>query len=291
MALGAGALGVEPLGGKQASSGTTGYTGSAAVAATDTVTAAGVVGVAGGVAFTATATVTASGVVGVSSGASVAATVTITAAGVDGDVTGASVSAVATITAGGSVSGVVGASVAAAASLAATGFVGKFGDANLSATVAVGATGHAHIAFRDVTVEQIVDISQIVTPVDLSQTPKPADLSRVVTVALLPDGGSMKLPPEGREWYVIQFTTAPQVSTLSASFDSEATWVDGELVSGTSDTFRWLVAGPDFNPADPNVVSASYTSIPLAGVTPLLRSYDTPELIQRKGKTITVVQS
>jgi hypothetical protein len=89
---------------------------------------------------------------------------------------------------------------------------------------------------------------------------------------------------------VQQFTTTPQVSTLLASFDAEATWVNGELVTDTTDTFRWLVAGPDFDPSDPNVVSADYTMIP-ANVTPMLRSYDAPEVIQRKGKGITVSQS
>lgn len=155
---------------------------------------------------------------------------------------------------------------------------------------ALVAAGNSHIPFRDVTVEAVTDLSQIVTPADLSQIIKPVDASRTVVVSLIPEGGTMKLPPEGREWYVIQFTTTPQVGSLIASFDSEATWVDGELVSGSDDTFRWLVAGPDFDPADPDVVDADYTEIP-AAVTPMLRSYDAPEVIQRKGKAIALVQS
>lgn len=96
----------------------------------------------------------------------------------------------------------------------------------------------------------------------------------------------MNLRPEAREFYVLQITTAPQISGWQASFDAEATWVAAELVADTTDTFRWLVSGPDFDPTGQAVAASA--SLALGSTIPIVRAADNPEVIYRKAPKITV---
>lgn len=96
----------------------------------------------------------------------------------------------------------------------------------------------------------------------------------------------MNLRPEAREFYILQITTDPQVTAWEASFDGEETWVDGEAVVGSDDTFRWLVSGPDFDPT--GQVVADSAELPLATTVPIVRASDDPEVIYRKAPKISV---
>lgn len=96
----------------------------------------------------------------------------------------------------------------------------------------------------------------------------------------------MNLRPEAREFYVIEIPTDPQLTVWEASFDNEATWVDGEAVPATDNWFRWLVSGPDFDPT--GQVVADSEELTLGSTVPIVRASDDPEVIYRKAPKITV---
>lgn len=86
----------------------------------------------------------------------------------------------------------------------------------------------------------------------------------------------MHLHPRARSWYQVEITTTPAVvGTWSASFDGGRTWTDGENPSGS--LWRWLVAGPLFDPAEAGIPAAAYQLVS-ATVTPLGRVIDNPEV-------------
>lgn len=192
-----------------------------------------------------------------------------------------------------SASGVAGGALSGTAQidLDATGLVAA--PMGGTAFLVLTADGSAHAPFRDVDVLAIVDLSRLVEFADLSRTVDLEDVSRLVTAALTDGTTKMNLRSEAREFYTIQITTDPQVTAWQASFDSKATWFDGELVDGTTDVFRWLVRGPDFD-ATGQVVA---TSAPLVAgtVKPIIRASDDPEVIWRssadKVPTISVKAS
>lgn len=93
----------------------------------------------------------------------------------------------------------------------------------------------------------------------------------------------MNLRPEAREFYILQISTAPQVTAWQASFDGEE-WVDCEQVG--DDTFRWLVNGPEFDPV--GQADADSAALPLGSLTPIVRASDDPEVIYRKAPKISV---
>lgn len=90
----------------------------------------------------------------------------------------------------------------------------------------------------------------------------------------------MNLDRLAREYYRVAVTTDP-VSTSTdwaATFDGGATWVDAVDVDGDS---AWLVAGPDADPDDAVVITAS--------MTPRLRMVDNPEIVVRRAPSIYLV--
>lgn len=109
----------------------------------------------------------------------------------------------------------------------------------------------------------------------------------------------MKLPSTGREYYALEITTSPAVAAWEASFDGGATWVAGAL-DLVGNLWRWLVAGPDFDPSEPGVVEADYTIVTAETSTccqatcsertphrhPFVRAIDTPEVIVRSAPKI-----
>lgn len=145
-------------------------TGNAAVAETDTITAAGSVGVNTGAARASVDTVTSTGIVGVVAGSSVAEADAITAAGAVGTLTGAAVAetdsitaagrvgmatAIAlatadTITAVGTIGATTGAAVASSIATVAAGQIGQATGAGLTWAVTITATGHVAGAPRDI---------------------------------------------------------------------------------------------------------------------------------------------
>lgn len=95
---------------------------------------------------------------------------------------------------------------------------------------------------------------------------------------------TLQLSPIGREWWKVQISTDPPVASWSASFDGGETWVTGEAVAGEDDTYRWLVNGKDFDPAD--YPAATSATIPFGGFRPLLRAVDNPEVLVDYGPRI-----
>lgn len=93
----------------------------------------------------------------------------------------------------------------------------------------------------------------------------------------------MNLRPDAREWYTLEITTTPTVTTWEASFDGGDTYVASTTV-GADGYFRWLVAGPDADPGTAEV-------LPLAVTVPLVRSTENPELIVRSAPKIVVRQT
>lgn len=120
-----------------------GVSGDAALAATDSLTSAGQVGTVSGTTSSSTATLSAAGLVGAVAAATLAATTTLTGAGLVGASTGASVAATATITAAGAVGRSTGATLAATAAITSAGSVtsGLASSATLAATGTITTTG------------------------------------------------------------------------------------------------------------------------------------------------------
>lgn len=98
----------------------------------------------------------------------------------------------------------------------------------------------------------------------------------------------MDLPRAGREFYgVTSIAATDRITgepieglTWEASFDGGVTWV-----AGTQDAagWRWLVAGPDFDPADwPGLPVATYTVVP-ESTQPRIRAVSNPEALVRSG--------
>jgi hypothetical protein len=100
----------------------------------------------------------------------------------------------------------------------------------------------------------------------------------------------VELNPAAREFYVQQVTTNPVTTGWAASFDAGATWVEGDAVENTTDTWRWLIAGPTFNPT--GAPTAEYTDLAPVGdsqvIYPLLRCTDNPEVIVILGTAINI---
>lgn len=84
----------------------------------------------------------------------------------------------------------------------------------------------------------------------------------------------MNLDPAAREWYALEITTTPAVSGWEASFNGGASYLASTAV-GSDGFFRWLVAGPDADPAGATV-------LPLGRTRPMIRATDNPEVIVRK---------
>ena len=97
----------------------------------------------------------------------------------------------------------------------------------------------------------------------------------------------MILPRWAREFYEVAPDTTPTLptgTTWQASFDDAVTWVPGALVNGF---WQWLVAGPDFTPADgdptPYTVITGYT-------VPWLRFTAAPEVGGIRGVPIELAR-
>lgn len=100
----------------------------------------------------------------------------------------------------------------------------------------------------------------------------------------------MNLNRFGREFYVQEITTAPEVTSWDASFDDGETWTTGEAVDGETDQWRWLVRGPDFDedahpPADSALVDPTGELL-----EPLLRATDNPEVVVTRGTPIRLTR-
>lgn len=123
--------------------GATNFNGTAALAASDSMTAAGTVGAVTGASASETATLTGAGVVGAVVGAALAVTATLTASGVVGTQGDASLAATASLAADGTVTvaGQGDASLDASAALTATGTVATGSDASLAETATLTAAG------------------------------------------------------------------------------------------------------------------------------------------------------
>ncbi len=95
----------------------------------------------------------------------------------------------------------------------------------------------------------------------------------------------MILDPAGREYYTLEITTTPTVSSWDASFDNGATW-STFVVVGTDGYFRWLVAGPaaTSNPGGTIV-------LPLGPTVPKIRATSNPEVIIRDNVPTISVRS
>lgn len=81
----------------------------------------------------------------------------------------------------------------------------------------------------------------------------------------------MKLAKASKEWYALEITTTPAVTSWDASFDGGTNWLPSTTV-GTDGYFRWLVAGPD---ADPT----GATALPVGRTLPMLRATENPEVV------------
>ncbi|MBP9918729.1 MAG: hypothetical protein KBF43_09100 [Dermatophilaceae bacterium] len=78
-------------------------------------------------------------------------------------------------------------------------------------------------------------------------------------------------------WYQVEIITTPAVSgTWAASFDGGLSWVDGEHTTGA--LWRWLVAGPAFNPAAPGMPAPTPHQVVSSTTTPLGRIIEAPEV-------------
>lgn len=98
----------------------------------------------------------------------------------------------------------------------------------------------------------------------------------------------MQLHPRAREYYVVQIDTVPALAGWEASFDGGTTWRAGELVAGTTNRWRWLLAGPTFDPAGaPALGGATVTTVP-ATTSPLLRATDAPAVVVSDGPVVRV---
>ena len=90
----------------------------------------------------------------------------------------------------------------------------------------------------------------------------------------------MKLNPRAREWYALEITTSPAVTSWDASFDGGTTWQSSTAV-GTDGYFRWLVAGPQADPTGATVLKAGRT-------LPEVRATENPEIVVRDAPPIDV---
>lgn len=90
----------------------------------------------------------------------------------------------------------------------------------------------------------------------------------------------MNLKPSAKEWYALEIVTEPAVPTWEASFDRGETYVASTTV-GSDGYFRWLVAGPDADPAGAVV-------LPLGSTSPTIRATDSPEVVVRDAPRIYV---
>ena len=93
----------------------------------------------------------------------------------------------------------------------------------------------------------------------------------------------MKIPRSGREFANWSVAGAPPSAVFQAKLTypdgSESAWLTVETVNQSR--IRLLVAGPDADPGDANVLPAGGTSV-------ILRLTDTPELVVRNGGDINV---
>jgi hypothetical protein len=90
----------------------------------------------------------------------------------------------------------------------------------------------------------------------------------------------MNLRRNAREFYTLEITTEPEVTSWDASFDNGSTWDAGTPATlDGADVHRWLVAGDD---ADAGTAVAVLTT----SVRPLIRATDTPEVIVRAAPRI-----
>ena len=135
--------------------------------------------------------------------------------------------------------------------------------------------------FRDVTVLAVTEITRDVEAVEV---PRPVAIEQQARPfsAVVAEGGAVRLNRTSREFYTLTITTDPPVSGWEASFDGGTTWVAGEPTIRDANTWRWLVAGPAF------VADATPASILAATSVPMLRAVDTPEVLVRRGPTITI---
>lgn len=94
----------------------------------------------------------------------------------------------------------------------------------------------------------------------------------------------MHLEPKARKYYQLSIVTEPATTaTWEASFDDGVTWHEGE--ESTPDVWRWLIAGPEFDPEDE--VEAEYIALEVADYVPvLLKLSVNPEVVIIDGPTI-----
>lgn len=91
----------------------------------------------------------------------------------------------------------------------------------------------------------------------------------------------MYLPPSGVDYYTLTITTTPPLSGWEASFDGGTTWIAGVLKVGTTDTWQWLLAGPQV------AVPGSAHVIP-NDLEPLIRAVSNPQVFVRKAPYIAL---
>ncbi|MCW2756341.1 MAG: hypothetical protein JWO46_87 [Nocardioidaceae bacterium] len=99
----------------------------------------------------------------------------------------------------------------------------------------------------------------------------------------------MDLSRYGREFYTVEIATDPQVTDWEASFDGGTTWADGEEVEAEENTWRWLVHGAAFVPAEGDVNESQLAAALVDVVRPHVRAVDNPEVVVRLSPTITII--
>lgn len=89
----------------------------------------------------------------------------------------------------------------------------------------------------------------------------------------------------GREYYSVAIVTQPQLSAWEISFDQGLSWHEMDFDS-QDNSATVLVAGPDFTPADGDLIEY----VPLSNsVMPYIRCQDNPEVIVRATPRIDIV--